>query len=188
MPPSSRGRAAAGNQEFAYAHHKRLVEEDLARARVEHPQLGQLLFRPGTILGERVANQITAIFEKPVIIGISGSATRFAPLGIRMSWAILEGVRTAKTGIYNLAGDGVLTLREIATGASAVPRARTGTRSVASSACSRGSAYARRPRAGELPAALAVLSNERLERDFGYVPRRTTREVFDLYRASAAKA
>ena len=35
-----------GNPEFAYSHHKRLVEEMLARARAEHPELLQLVFAP----------------------------------------------------------------------------------------------------------------------------------------------
>ncbi len=37
-----------GNESFAYAHHKRLVEERLARARAEHPELAQLVLRPGS--------------------------------------------------------------------------------------------------------------------------------------------
>jgi len=66
-----------GNAEFAYAHHKRLVEEMLARARREHPELRQLVFRPGTILGERVASPITALFERPIVVGVCGSPAPF---------------------------------------------------------------------------------------------------------------
>ncbi|MCZ7656317.1 MAG: NAD-dependent epimerase/dehydratase family protein, partial [Rhodocyclaceae bacterium] len=62
-----------GNEAFAYSHHKRLVEEMLARWRVEHPELQQVVFRIGTILGETVRNQITALFEKPRLIAIRGS-------------------------------------------------------------------------------------------------------------------
>ena len=61
-----------GNPEFAYADHKRQVEERLARARHEHPELRQLIFRPGAILGATVSNQITDLFEKPdeyVLVG-----------------------------------------------------------------------------------------------------------------------
>jgi hypothetical protein len=50
--------ALRGNEEFAYSHHKRLVEEMLARAREQHPELTQLIFRrlhpeghPGEKLG-----------------------------------------------------------------------------------------------------------------------------------------
>ncbi|MBZ0131738.1 MAG: NAD-dependent epimerase/dehydratase family protein, partial [Rhodocyclaceae bacterium] len=66
-----------GNEAFAYSHHKRLVEEMLARWRVEHPELQQVVFRIGTILGETVRNQITALFEKPRLIAIRGSDSPF---------------------------------------------------------------------------------------------------------------
>ncbi|GAA3187131.1 hypothetical protein GCM10020255_084400 [Rhodococcus baikonurensis] len=41
-----------GNDEFTYSRHKRLVEEMLAEYRVEYPELEQVVFRIGTILGE----------------------------------------------------------------------------------------------------------------------------------------
>ena len=56
-----------GNEAFAYSHHKRLVEEMLAAYRREHPELRQVVFRVGTILGETTRNQITAIFDRPRI-------------------------------------------------------------------------------------------------------------------------
>ena len=62
--------ALRGNEAFAYSHHKRLVEEMLAQYRVSAPQLLQTVFRIGTILGERVDNQITALFEKPRLLAI----------------------------------------------------------------------------------------------------------------------
>jgi hypothetical protein len=75
----------------------------LARWRVEHPELKQIVFRIGTILGETVRNQITDLFEKPRLLAIRGAdSLRFhldrtwsgpcRPLGAR--------------GIYNVAGDG----------------------------------------------------------------------------------
>ena len=54
-----------GNAEFAYSHHKRLIEEMLAKARTEHPELKQLIFRPGTVLGETVHSPVTDLFERP---------------------------------------------------------------------------------------------------------------------------
>jgi len=45
-----------GHEAFAYAHHKRLVEDMLAQARRNHPNLAQTVLRIGTILGERVDN------------------------------------------------------------------------------------------------------------------------------------
>ncbi len=104
-----------GNEAFAYSHHKRLVEELLARALLDHPELAQLVFRPGTILGEGAQNQITDIFTKPVVVGLSGSETPFVFVSdADVVRAIAEGARHGWTGRYNLAGEGVMTLREIA--------------------------------------------------------------------------
>jgi UDP-glucose 4-epimerase len=66
-----------GNEEFAYSYHKRLVEELLAKYRVEHPELEQVIFRIGTILGDNTNNQITALFDKRVVLGISDSKSPF---------------------------------------------------------------------------------------------------------------
>ena len=65
--------ALRGNQAFAYSHHKRLVEEMLADYRTSAPALRQTVLRIGTILGEAVDNQITALFEKPRLIAVRGS-------------------------------------------------------------------------------------------------------------------
>ena len=52
-----------GNDEFPYSLHKRLVEEMLADYRASHPELEQVVFRIGTILGPTVRNQITALWD-----------------------------------------------------------------------------------------------------------------------------
>jgi len=186
--PLTEDDAIRGNPEFAYSDHKRQVEEMLARYRLEHPELTQLVFRPGTILGAHVANQITAIFERPLIIGVRGSETPFVFIWDRDVVACLRrGIEEDRAGIYNLAGDGTLSLAEIAQ--------RLGKPYVA-------------PPAGAIRAALRllhplglspygpeqvdflryrpVLSNARLKSEFGYTPQLTTAEVFDLYRRSRA--
>lgn len=105
-----------GNPIFAYADHKRLVEEMLGEARKQHPALAQTVLRIGTILGERVNNQITALFEKPRLIAIQGSDSPFVFI-----WDddVTGAIRHALSGqgvpgCYNLAGDGALTIHEIA--------------------------------------------------------------------------
>jgi len=174
-----------GNDEFPYARHKRLVEEMLADHRIRHPQLGQLIFRPGTILGPSTRNQITNLFEKRVVVGVGGAATPFVFVWDQdVAACIVHGVRTGKTGIYNLAGDGVMTLREIA--------ARLGKPYLPVPPAVIGGALAVLSRVGlsrygpEQVGFLRyrpVLDGRRLERDFGYRLRRTTREVFELYAA-----
>jgi UDP-glucose 4-epimerase len=172
-----------GNAEFAYAHNKRLVEEMLARRRSTHPELLQLIFRPGVILGRDAHNQITDLFARRVVLGISRSESPFVIVWDQdVIGAILHGIHRGGTGIFNLAGDGTLTLREMAR--------------------LMGKRYVPMP-AGLIGAALAllkglhltqygpeqvrflqhrpVLDNRRLKQELGYIPRKTTREAFTYF-------
>ena len=169
-----------GHNKFAYARHKREVEELLVQARITHPQLRQLILRPGTILGKRVNNQITDMFKKPVVLGIQDSDSRFVFIWDQDVVRIIrKGLECGTAGTYNLAGDGALSLREIAQ-------------------------ILRKPYlplpAGLLQGALRllkplglsqygpeqvdflryrpVLANRRLKEEFGYTPRFTSREAF----------
>jgi UDP-glucose 4-epimerase len=168
---------------FDYALNKRLVEEDLARTRREHPGLKQLVFRPGTVLGAGARNQITNLFEKSCVLGLRDVASPFVFVWDEdVARCIALGIEERREGIFNLAGDGVLTLRDIA--------AKTGKRYVAlpARAVRLGLRVLRRlgaTRYGPEQVAFLehrpVLGNERLKRDFGYKPRLTTRQVFELY-------
>lgn len=178
-----------GNAVFAYAYHKRLVEEMLAEYRAQHPALEQVVLRIGTILGATVRNQITDLFEKPRLLAIRGSDSPFVFIWDQDVVAIIvRAVGDGPAGIYNVAGDGALTIHEIA--------ARLGKRCLVLPA-------------GLLQAALAVLKplgltqygpeqldflryrpvllNTRLKEVFGYAPRYTSAEVFELYRQARSK-
>ena len=175
-----------GNQSFAYSWHKRLVEEMLADYCVRQPQLEQIVFRIGTILGASVTNQITDLFEKRRLIAIRGSDSPFVFIHDRdVVGAIVQGISSPVTGIFNVAGDGTLNIHQIA--------ARLGKRCVVFPP-------------GVLQAALwllkklgltqygpeqidflryrPVLDNRRLKEEFGYVPRLSSAEVFELWRTS----
>ena len=172
-----------GNPEFAYSDHKRQVEEMLARWRERHPELKQLIFRPGVILGASADNQITALFEKPFILGVSGSASPFVFIWDQdVVMAIVKGVRKGGAGIYNLAGDGVLTMPQIAE--------RLGKRYVALPAwLLRGALWVLSklgltqygPEQIGFLQYRPVLANRRLKEEFGYIPQKTTREVFEFF-------
>ena len=104
-----------GNEEFAYSWHKRLVEEMLAEARRTHPALEQVVLRIGTILGETVANQITALFDKARPLAVAGSDSPFVFVWDQdVVGVIVQAVRGAPAGVYNVAGDGALTIHQIA--------------------------------------------------------------------------
>ena len=179
-----------GNQAFAYAWHKRLVEEMLARWRAEHPALRQVVFRIGTILGASVRNQITDLFEKARPLAIRGADSPFV-----FAWdqdvvgCIVQAVASDATGIYNVAGDGALTMHEIA--------ARQGKRCRVLPAWALRAALALGQPLGltrygseqlDFLRYRPVLSNRRLKEVFGYVPRKSSAETFDFWLAARRAA
>ena len=182
--------ALRGNPEFAYADHKRQVEEMLARARREHPQLRQLVFRPGAILGSRTRNQITDLFEKRVVLGVAGSDAPFTFVWDRDVVACLvRGVREGKSGVYNLAGDGVTTMPEIAhrLGKRYVPLPAWLLRgALAALHPLRLSQYG--PEQVDFLRYRPVLSNTRLKEQFGYRPQLSSTEVFERYHEEHRRA
>lgn len=175
-----------GNEEFAYSHHKRLVEEMLGEYRQTHPQLEQVVFRVGTILGETTRNQITALFERPRLLAIRGAASPFVFIHDRdVVGAIEHAIFSGPPGIYNVAGDGALGIREIAArlGKRCVTVPPSLLRAVLALLHPLGlSRYG--PEQVNFLRYRPVLDNRRLKEVFGYVPRLTSAEVFELFRTS----
>jgi len=175
-----------GNEEFAYADHKRLVEEMLEAARENDPAIGQLILRPGTILGPGLMNQITRLFTRKVIPGVAGARSPFVFIWIDdVVEIIIRGVAQRTTGVYNVAGDGAVELSEIARimgrpflrFPSWVLRAGLGTLK----------RLRLSPYGSEQVVFLAyrpVLDNRRLKEEFGYVPRLTSIEAFMEWKSS----
>jgi len=178
-----------GNQAFAYSWHKRLVEEMLADYRVQQPQLAQVVFRIGTILGETVKNQITDLFDKPRLIAIRGADSPFVFIWDKdVVGCMLEAVYSDRAGIYNVAGDGALRIQEIA--------AHLDKRCVALPAWLLQAALALLkplgltqygPEQVDFLRYRPVLTNRRLKEVFGYVPQKTSAEVFEFYLAARAR-
>jgi UDP-glucose 4-epimerase len=175
-----------GNPEFAYADHKRLVEEMLAELRTSHPELEQVVLRIGTILGERVDNQITALFMRPRLLKVRGSSSPFVFVWDTDVAAAIHGAVTGEVvGIFNVAGDGAMTIDEIARalhkptldvpepllrGALAVGK-RLGL-----------TAYG--PEQTRFLTHRPVLDNRRLKEVLGVVPARTSVEAFEAWRVA----
>lgn len=168
---------------FGYAYHKRLVEELLAEFRGSHPELGQLVFRIGTIVGADTDNLITALFRRRWLLAIRGSDSPFV-----FAWdhdvvgAIVLGVTGSRTGVYNVAGNGRLTIRQIAQrlGRPVLP--------IPASALAGVLRLARWLRLGRYGPEQVdflryrpVLSNRRLQEEFGYRPAKTSAEAFDTW-------
>ena len=173
-----------GNEIFAYSHHKRLVEEMLADYRKSHPELEQVVLRIGTILGATVHNQITDMFEKPRLLAIRGSDSPFVFIWDQdVVGIILRAIGDGPAGIYNVAGDGALTIDQIAhkLGKKTRPLPSWLLRSALSILKPLGlTQYG--PEQLDFLRYRPVLLNTKLKTVFGYTPTYTSEQVLDLYR------
>lgn len=172
-----------GNSEFSYSDHKRQVEEMLAGYRENHPELEQLIFRPGTILGRKTSNQITDLFDGKRLIGLKGVSIPFVFIWDEdVAGAILKGLHERGKGIYNMAGDGALTMKEMAQMMNkpyiSLP---IGLVSWALRILKKLGLTQYGPEQVNFLRYRPVLSNRRLKEEFGYIPQKTTREVFEYF-------
>jgi UDP-glucose 4-epimerase len=72
------------------------------------------VLRPGTILGEGPTTRSPPV-HGPVVLGLTDTDVPFVFVHDRdVAEVIARGVAERVTGVFNLAGDGVLTLRDIA--------------------------------------------------------------------------
>lgn len=172
-----------GNDEFPYSKHKRLVEEMLAETRRLHPELEQVVFRIGTILGPTVQNQITALWDGRRILAIRGSDSPFVFVWVDdVAGAMARAATDGPAGIYNVAGDGRLTVHEIARRLGK-PTITVGP-AVLAFALRLGRMLHLTVHGPEQVGFLRyrpVLSNARLKDGFGFTPAKTSAEAFDAY-------
>lgn len=172
-----------GNYEFAYAWHKRLVEEMLEDYRKKHPELHQLVLRPGTVLGADTRNLITNLFLKKRILTLKGSDSPFVFIWDQdVVNIICQGVENSQTGIFNLAGDGAMSLKQIA------QRLKKPTLQLNPGLLKFGLRLGKQFRLTRYgPEQLKflqyrpVLANDQLKSSFGYRPAKSSEEVFDLF-------
>ena len=142
-----------------------------------------MVFRVGTILGETTRNQITALFDRPRLLALRGSDSPFVFIWDEdVIGAIERAIDTDATGIYNVAGDGALSIHDIA--------ARLGKPCLTVPPGLLRAVLAVLHPLGLVPYGpeqvnflryRPVLDNRRLKSEFGYVPRKTSAEVFDFY-------
>lgn len=175
-----------GNEEFAYSHHKRLVEELLAEYRERHPELGQTILRIGTVLGETVDNQITALFERQRLLKIRGSDSPFVFVwDTDLVEVLVQAVLRGRTGVFNVAGDGAMTVDEIAAELGrpvlAVPEALLRV-VLAVGHGLRLTQYG--PEQTRFLRYRPVLDNGRLKAEFPFTPSLTSRQAFAAWRVA----
>lgn len=172
-----------GNVEVPYADHKRQVEEMLAGYRQSNPQLAQLVLRVGTVIGAATRNLITQLFEKPRLLGIRGYASPFVAIWDQDLVAIIKrGVQTGKAGIYNVAGDGCLSIDELGVLlGKPVLKLPAGLIRVGLTIGYRLGLTAYLPEQIKFIQFRPVLDNRRLKEEFGYVPVKSSREAFQAW-------
>jgi UDP-glucose 4-epimerase len=172
-----------GNYEFAYSHHKKLVEEELLMYREKHPELEQTIFRITTILGTNVNNQITDLFKKPVQIGIPDNE-----IGFSFIWDVdavecfKYAIFSKKTGIYNLSGDGYVNIAERAKALNKfvvyIPSVVLEKTLLVLKKFGL-SQYG--PEQVLFLKYRPILDNKKLKSEFGFIPKKNSHEVFDLF-------
>jgi UDP-glucose 4-epimerase len=172
-----------GNEEFPYSKQKKQVEDLLAKYRVDHPELKQVIFRLSATIGSNVKNQISDFFEKPVVIGIKNNPCPFVFIWDRdVVNCLIQATVTDKEGIFNLSADGSVPLKDIAKIMKKpyVP--------VSSGFFYNAIKFLRKvnltqygPEQVSFLLYRPILSNKRLKEEFGYIPQKNSKEVFLTY-------
>ncbi|MFN3604281.1 MAG: NAD-dependent epimerase/dehydratase family protein [Leptonema sp. (in: bacteria)] len=180
--PIHEGQPLRGNKEFAYSYHKTIIEKRLDFFKQKYPHLKQFIFRVSTILGEKTSNQISDLFKKKFLIGIQGSDSPFCFVWDQDVINCLEKAIFCdlnKSGIYNLSGDGYLKIQEISEILNKKiiyfpPKLLSKILKILyklkiSQYSSEQILFLQyRP----------VLDNSKLKNEFGYIPKKTSKEVF----------
>jgi UDP-glucose 4-epimerase len=144
------------------------------------------VFRIGTILGETVDNQITALFEKKRLLRVAGTESPFV-----FAWdqdvvaCMVRAATDGPAGIFNVAGDGALPVRELAK----IMGKKTVTvpawlLKVGLWAGKAVGATAHGPEQAKFLQFRPVLLNTKLKQAFGYTPKYTSRQAFEAWMAS----
>lgn len=171
--------------DFPYAAHKAEIEDWLA-AQPQGPR--RLVLRLCTVLAPGRSTAVTALFERPRVLALTGYDSPFCFVHVDdVAGAIAHGLDYAYEGVVNVAGDGWITLDEIAA-ALGKPLLRLPPRLLRAALrmthALRLSPYS----AGQVDflAYRPVLDNTRLKTAFGYRPRHDSRSAFAAWCAHRA--
>lgn len=176
-----------GNTEFAYSDHKRQVEEMLAEARTTHKELEQVVLRVGTVLGAGLKNQITELFHRRRLIAVQGSDSPFVFIWtMDLARILLRAAGEGPTGIFNVCGDGALSVHDLAKALGKPVMALPAWVLKAALGIARPLGVSRYgPEQVRFLQYRPVLDNTALKTVFGYRPELTGAQTFDLWRKAA---
>lgn len=185
--PLKEGDALRGNPEFAYSDHKRQVEEMLARARDQFPQLEQVVLRVGTVLGAGLENQITELFHRKRLIAVTGSDSPFVFIWTRdLARILLRAANGGPAGIFNVCGDGALSVHQIAASLGKPVMTLPAWLLKAALALAKPIGLSRYgPEQVRFLQYRPVLDNTALKTVFGYEPELTSAQTFELWKKAA---
>lgn len=172
-----------GNYEIPYSYHKWLVEEKLKQVRKDSPHLEQVIFRVGTILGASTSNPITDYLKRDKILCLSGYESAFVAIwDMDLVEILYKAINNGKPGIYNVAGDGSVPTKNIATmmdkPSMTLPVSLL---KLAFSILRPLKLVPYGPESLKFIQYRPVLSNEKLKNEFGYTPKKTTEEVIQFW-------
>ncbi len=172
-----------GNEDYFYSDHKRQVEEIMAAYKKSNSELKQVILRPGTVLGPNFNNPITNMFSKKIITGIMGTDSPFVIIWVDDLVAyLIEAATGSIEGVYNVAGDGTLSLDQIAKRLNKIYLALPSwfIRFALGIAKPLGlSQYG--PEQVKFLEFRPVLANKKIKQDFLHQPSKTTKEAFESF-------
>lgn len=103
-----------GNEDYQYAREKVVVELLCEKYAEAHPDTTVCIVRPSTIMGPNVGNYISRFVSRRVVFAVSGSNPRLQFVheddAARAFYTVLK---KGRSGAYNIAGDGPLTVDEL---------------------------------------------------------------------------
>ncbi|TDF38241.1 SDR family oxidoreductase [Alteromonadaceae bacterium M269] len=172
-----------GNEAFSYSRHKRLVEQALESFTQTQGTTQVLVLRPCTVLGATTQNKITALFDRKRILAVGSSNSPFVFIWDNdLVHALAFGALNSKSGAYNLAGDGKLTVQQLAAiMKKPVQRVPAFVLKLALWVGYKLGLASAKPEQVMFLQYRPVLSNKKLKSEFGYQPQKTTKEVFELF-------
>lgn len=185
--PLSETDPCRGNTEFAYADHKRQVEEMLQSARETYPALEQVVLRVGTVLGEGTDNQITALFRKKRLLAVTGSQSPFVFIWTKdLARILIRAATDGPAGVFNVAGDGAMGVTDLAEVLNKpIVRLPAWALKLALAIAHPIGLSRYGPEQVRFLQYRPVLSNDALKSRFGYTPELTSRQVFELWARKA---
>jgi len=179
----------SGSPRYLYSKHKAEVDRMAQEFMARHPEVEFTLIRGAIVLGPHTQNIVSKMTEWPSprfpwLACVRGADPPMQFLSEEdISTVLLEAIKTGKTGVFNVAGDGVIRFKDLVgrMGKKPLPLPAFLIYSVTSILWSL--------RLAPFPAGILDLirfpwvgDNTRLKTDFGHTPRLTSEQALESFR------